>query len=102
VSARRVAGWQTVIARLRLAEALPAGTAVLVPREWLLGLLSGQTAPASASAPADSTAKAKAACYGRALSTIRGRCETGRFPGACKLHDCEWRITAAALEAFEA
>ena len=24
------------------------------------------------------------------------------FPGACKLHDREWRIPAAAIEAFDA
>ena len=34
-------------------------------------------------------------------STVRGWCEAGRFPGAYKLHDREWRIPAAALETFE-
>jgi hypothetical protein len=48
-----------------------------------------------------STVDAIAARYGRAPSTIRGWCEAGRFPGAYKLHDREWRIPAAALEAFE-
>jgi hypothetical protein len=85
-----------------LAEALPAGAAVPVPREWLLELLVAQAAPASDSPPADPTVEDVAARYGRAPSTIRGWCEAGRFPGAYKLHDREWRIPAAALEAFDA
>jgi len=31
---------------------------------------------------------------------LRGWCEAGRFPGAYKLHDREWRIPLAAIEAF--
>jgi len=85
-----------------LAEALPAGAAVPVPREWLLHLLAGQGAPTPASAPADPTVEEIAARYGRAASTIRGWCEAGRFPGAYKLRDREWRIPLAALEAFDA
>jgi hypothetical protein len=84
-----------------LAEALPAGAAVPVPREWLLELLAGQGSAASANPPADPTVEEIAARYGRAQSTIRGWCEAGRFPGAYKLHDREWRIPAAALEAFD-
>jgi hypothetical protein len=68
----------------------------------LLELLAAQAASASASVPADPTVDAIAARYARAPSTIRGWCEAGRFPGAYKLHDREWRIPTSALEAFEA
>lgn len=94
-----------MVAGLRsLAEALPAGTAVPVPREMLLELLeaSAGRAQTSATTPMDPTVEAVAGRYGRAPSTVRGWCEAGRFPGAYKLHDREWRIPAAALEAFEA
>jgi hypothetical protein len=85
-----------------VAKALPAGAAVPVPRELLLELLAGPTAASPASASADPTVAEIAARYGRAPSTIRGWCEAGRFPGAYKLHDKEWRIPPAALAAFEA
>jgi helix-turn-helix protein len=85
-----------------LAEALPAGSAVPVPREFLLELLAEQGTAASAATPMDPTVEAIAARYGRAPSTVRGWCEAGRFPGAYKLHDREWRIPAAAIESFEA
>jgi hypothetical protein len=52
--------------------------------------------------PAGATVEDLAARYGRAPSTVRGWCEAGRFPGAYKLHDREWRIPTAAVEAFEA
>jgi hypothetical protein len=84
-----------------LAEALPPGATVPVPREWLLELLAvGVTAPASG-VPMDPTVEVVASRYGRAASTVRGWCEAGRFPGAYKLHNREWRIPGAALEAFD-
>jgi helix-turn-helix protein len=90
------------VAALRaLAEALPAGTPLSVPREWVLELLAARP-DHSAAAPADATAQSVAARYGRRASTIRGWCEAGRFPGAYRLHGREWRIPRAASEAFEA
>jgi helix-turn-helix protein len=84
-----------------LAEALPAGSAVPVPREFLLDLLAELGTSEPAVAPMDPTVEAVAARYGRAPSTVRGWCEAGRFPGAYKLHDREWRIPVAAIEAFD-
>ena len=83
-----------------LADALPTGSAVPVPREALLELLEAAEAPGIC--PTDPTVEEVANRYGRALSTVRGWCEAGRFSGAYKLHDREWRIPAAALEAFDA
>jgi hypothetical protein len=85
-----------------LAEALPVGAAVPVPREWVLELLAAGVSTAAAAAPMDPTVEAVASRYGRAPSTVRGWCEAGRFPGAYKLHDREWRIPSAAIEAFDA
>jgi hypothetical protein len=84
-----------------LAESLPPGTAIPVPRETVLELLRAQE---SADEPPalDPTVDEIAARYGRAPSTVRGWCEAGRFPGAYKLHDREWRIPAAAVAAFDA
>lgn len=85
-----------------IAEVLPAGTAIPVPREILLELLGALSAAASAISPADPTVEEVASRYSRAPSTVRGWCEAGRFPGAYKLHNREWRIPSAALAAFEA
>lgn len=84
-----------------LAEALAPGTAIPVPRELLLELLAHQASEHSVDAT-DPTVEEIGARYGRAPSTVRGWCEAGRFPGAYKLHDREWRIPAAAVEAFDA
>jgi hypothetical protein len=89
-----------------LAEALPAGAAVPVPREWLLELLAG-SAPLAAStvsiaAPADFTVAELAARFGRKPSTVRGWLDRELIPGAYRFHGREWRVPAAALAAFEA
>lgn len=85
-----------------IAEALPDGAAVPVPRKWLLELLAAAGRDTDAVPLADPTVEEIGARYGRARSTIRGWCEAGHFPGAYRLHDREWRIPTAAIEAFEA
>lgn len=85
-----------------VAEALPAGSALPVPREILLELLAARGEATMATGVADPTVEVVADRYGRATSTVRGWCEAGRFPGAYKLHDREWRIPQAAIETFDA
>ena len=91
-----------VIAGLRsLAEALPTGVAVPVPREWLLELLAGQGSTAPATPPADLTVREVAVRYGRHDSTVRQWLERGLFPGAYKLRNRDWRVPPAAIAAFD-
>jgi hypothetical protein len=88
-----------------LAEALPTGAAVPVPREWLLELLARIAAPAASGAsstPADFTVVDLAARFGRKPSTIRGWLDRELIPGAYRFRGHEWRIPVGALAAFEA
>jgi hypothetical protein len=86
-----------------VAQALPEGAAIPVPREWLLELLAGTAAPAPVSPlpPADLTIPELARRYDRRPGTVREWCEAGRFPGAYKLNDREWRIPASAVITFD-
>jgi hypothetical protein len=86
-----------------LAEALPVGAAVSVPREWLLELLEGAApspVPTNVQA-ADMTIADLALRFRRHASTIRGWLDKGAFAGAYKLRGREWRIPAESLAAFE-
>lgn len=89
-----------------LADALPTGSAVPVPREWLLELLDSSSAacqPHYSHAPADLTVADLAKRFGRQTSTLRGWLERGLFPGAYKfMGGREWRVPPAALAEFEA
>lgn len=86
-----------------LANALPAGTALPVPREWVLELLDridGQV-PAMVSTSADLTVSDLAGRFNRSPSTVRWWIECGRFVGAYRLRGREWRVPPAVLQAFE-
>jgi len=89
-----------------LAEALPAGAAVPVPREWLLELLGSASAapapPATSITPADLTVAELATRFGRRPSTVRGWLDRKLIPGAYRFQRREWRVPAAAVAAFEA
>ena len=89
---------------LVLAKALPEGASVPVPREWLLELLSCEEGPVRTNvASADLTVADLATRFGRHSSTVRAWLERGMFPGAYKfMGSREWRVTTAALAAFEA
>jgi hypothetical protein len=90
-------------ALLRLAQALPDGTAVPVPRAWLLEILEGTEAPGATSAPLgmDLTPEEAGAALHRSPVTIRAYCNAGLVPGAYRLRGRQWRIPRAALEAFQ-
>jgi Helix-turn-helix domain len=87
-----------------LAEALPASTAVPVPREVLLELLATPSlAPErpTVTAPADLTVAELAARFGRKPSTVRGWLDRGLVAGAYRFQGREWRVPTASLAAFE-
>jgi len=87
-----------------VAEALPAGTAVPVPRELLLELLAapGGAVHTSTTPAADLTVHQVAARFGRHPSTVRLWLERGALPGAYRFQGREWRIPATSLAIFEA
>ncbi len=83
----------------RLAEALPPGAAVPLPREWLLSLL----ASAGDGGPTlryDTEAAAR--LLGVAPKTVASWCTQGRFPGARKTGGAagKWTIPADAVLAL--
>jgi hypothetical protein len=88
---------------LRLAQALPDGTAVPVPRGWLLELLSGAGAPAAPTQALemDLTPEEVGAALQRSPVTIRAFCRANLFPGAYRLRGRQWRIPRTALSAFQ-
>lgn len=86
----------------RLAESLPPGASLTLPREALLELCGENGAAAAVEQESDLTAAQLAERLGRKPSTVRGWCERGDFPGAYKLNGRDWRIPPAAAEAFRA
>lgn len=98
-----------------LAELLPPGAAVSLPREALLEALAGGSLHTSGLAPAppgDLTVEEVAARFRRKPSTVRAWLEAGRFPGAYHLPASgkldrkgrprrgAWRVPPGALDAF--
>lgn len=68
---------------------------VTVPATWLRELLAGDETPL-----VDRDCAAVAALLGRKPSTIRAWAAQGRFPGAYRLHDREWRFPIEAIRGF--
>ena len=86
--------------RLReLAERLPPGSSVTLTRDGLLDLAADRDLGPSA-AQGEFTVTELAARFHRSPSTIRDWCEHGRFEGAYKLNERDWRISQAAVDAF--
>ena len=69
---------------------------VSVPRSWLENDVAQP-----AQVQGDLTCPEIAARLGRKASTIRSWCAEGRFPGAYRLHNREWRVPPAGLKAFQ-
>jgi hypothetical protein len=91
-------------ALLRLAQALPDGTAVPVPVAWLCELLAGaETARTAPALPEmDLTLEEAGVVLHRSPVTVRGWCNTGLIEGAYRLRHRQWRIPRGALRAFQA
>lgn len=84
-----------------LAELLPPGGAVTLPREPLLEALAGAGVQTPGNVPApDYTVAELAERFRRRPGTVRGWCEAGRFPGAYRLEGRAWRIPASGVAAF--
>jgi excisionase family DNA binding protein len=79
------------------AEELPPGTAVPVPRETILELLSAIPRTAS---QVDLTVEEVARRFGRSPSTVRGWLASGDLAGY-RLRRREWRVPPDALDAFQ-
>jgi hypothetical protein len=91
-------------ALLRLAQALPVGTALPLPREWVLELLAGVPAPQPATTPltVDLTPEEAGAALQRSPVTIRAYCSAGLFKGAYRFRGRQWRIPRASVETLQA
>ena len=84
------------VSRLRrVAENLPPGASVTVPREWLLEALESH-----GNGSADLTVAQLAEQLGRSKSCVRSWLENRLLRGY-KLRGREWRIPAAALAEFQ-
>lgn len=103
------------LAELRhLAESLPPGSALTLPREALLALCESNAPTPALESSGDFTVEQLAEILGRRPSTVRGWLESGLFPGAYHLPASgklskhgrpkvgAWRIPAAGVEAFRA
>ncbi len=87
--------------RLReLAEGLPPGASLTLTRDGLLELAADVEVPHGEAPPVDFTVVELAAQFHRSPSTIREWCEQGRFDGAYKLNERDWRISQSAVDAF--
>jgi hypothetical protein len=78
-----------------LAEQLPPGSAVPVPRETLLQLLNSPQAESE-----DLTIVQAAGMLHRSPATVRLWCAQGMIPGALRWRGREWRIPRLGLEEF--
>lgn len=83
---------------------LPPGTLVALPREALVEALGasevGMSVEPTAAAQVDLTVAQIAQLFGRSPSTVRQWLESGALQGY-KLFRREWRVTLAALAAFQ-
>ncbi len=84
-------------ALLAMVENLPPDEPVTVPAGWIQAVLVTEASPLNV----DLSGAAVAELLGRSPVTIAGWCRLGLFPGCYRLRGREWRIPAAALDAFQ-
>jgi Helix-turn-helix domain len=87
---------------MELAKHMPPGSSVTFTAESLLALLEGSPERPAPETTGDLSVAQIAAQLQRAPSTVRGWLEAGRFAGAYKLNDRDWRIPPDAFAAFYA
>lgn len=92
------------LAHLRqLAELLPPGASVSLPREALLeAIADGAVPPAEAALVADLSVEQLATLFGKRPSTVRAWLEAGACPQAYKLNGKTWRVPRDAALAMQA
>jgi len=78
---------------------MPPGSSVSLPVDWLCGLLS--EAMAAGNEPDELlTLEQVAERVGRATSTLRTWCNTGKLEGAFRLNGRDWRVPSTGLQKF--
>lgn len=86
---------------LAMVTAMPSGSAVTLPVDWLRDQLDSGSPPADAiTFEPDLTVDEVASKLHRRPSTVRNWCQQGRLE-AYRLHGREWRISPAALVAYQ-
>lgn len=87
-----------------MAEALPPGSTVNIPADWLLHELAGETLEVSQSTPShaasDLTVEQVAQRMDRGPRTVRAWLAEGAFPNAFKLRGKSWLIPLSDVTAF--
>jgi len=90
----------TLAALRELAEQLPEGAALTLPRATLLEALAGVPVRPPATPAGELTVADIASHFQRSSSTVRDWIRAGRFSGAFRLNGRDWRVPQAALLAF--
>jgi len=81
-----------------MVDGMPPGSSVSLPVDWLQSLLE-QEVKRVGDMPDDLlTLEEVGKRLGRAVSTARSWCNSGKIPGAFRLHGKDWRIPTKALQ----
>lgn len=79
-------------------DGLPEGSTVSLPVSWLRGLLEAEAKRAGEELPELLTLPEVAQVVGRAESTVRTWCNSGRIPQAFRMNGRDWRVPSKALQ----
>ena len=83
-----------------MAETVPPGGAITLPRDWLVAALDAEGEPANLPPGVDLTVPDLVRLFGKRPSTVRSWLEAGLLPNAYKLRGKQWRVPPSAVEAF--